>query len=138
MTEDPDDIPAEGVLADDFEWGRERLDQLLQDFCGSSLTADDALLEIDRLEAARWQLAPPQWSRLGVGSYELNTPSGLLTVQRAFGWIVRRDAAPLVWGHNRKPTFFDKLEDAKKSALLHQSDRGVNHFPDGTRWDDST
>jgi hypothetical protein len=134
MTQECDDIPTDGILPDDYEWGRERLDRFLQEFCGTGLAADESLLLDIAKRAASWQLSPSQWTRCGVGSYELNTPYGLLTVQRTFGWGVKRDGAPLTSVHNEKPIIFDKLEDAKTSALVHAKDRGVGRFVDGTCW----
>jgi hypothetical protein len=134
MIEDFDGIPTDGVLPDDYEWGRERLDRFLQEFCGTRLAADENLLLDIAKRAASWQLPPPRWTRHSVGSYELNTPYGLLTVQRVFGWVVKRDGAHLARMHDDNAIFFDKLEDAKTIALLHAGDRAVDWPADGTQW----
>jgi len=113
--------------------GLKTLAQLLKEFGGGQAAADENLLLDIARRAARWQIPPPPWTRRGVGSYQLNTPYGLLTVQRTFGWVVKRDGARLTWMHNEKPVF-DSLEDAKASALVHAKDQGVDRFFDGTCW----
>ena len=114
--------------------GLKTLAQLLKEFGGGQAAADENLLLDIARRAARWQIPPPPWTRRGVGSYQLNTPYGLLTVQRTFGWVVKRDGARLTWMHNEKPIVFDSLEDAKASALVHAKDQGVDRFFDGTCW----
>jgi hypothetical protein len=124
------DIDIDQQLPDDYEFGRERLACVLNEF--GQWAADENLLIDIRRGAAPWQLPPPRWTRREVGLYELNTPRGRLIVSRRIGWIVERDGAPLVWRCRGTPVFFDRLEDAKTSALLHCL--GEEEFPDGTGW----
>ena len=128
----PDDIDTSKQLPDDYEWGRDGLREIAEAF-GLGYADDDLLFDIKR-GAARWQLPPPKWTRIEVGCYELKTPDGLLTVQRMFGWAVRRDGTPLVWYLGGQIINFDKLEQAQTSAVLHARDVGVTRFCDSTRW----
>jgi hypothetical protein len=51
------------------------------------------------------------------------------------GWTVERNGLPLVWFCTGKRVIFDKLEDARTSALVHMADEGANvRYRDGTRW----
>lgn len=134
MTDNFDEIPTDGILPDNYEFGRERLDRLIHDFCGKRLAADEKLLAKTAERAAGWRLPPPLWTRRGVGNYELNTPYGLLTVQRTIAWVVKRDGAHLARMHDDNAIFFDKLEDAKTIALLHAGDRAGDWPEDETQW----
>src|SRR5258708_9735899 len=118
-------------LPDDYEWGRDGLREIAEGF-GLGYADDNLLLDMAR-GAARCKLPSLQWTRIKTGSYELKTEDGLLSVQRWLGWVVRRDSAPLAWRFNGRPIIFDKLEDARTSAVLHARDAEVG-FPDCTRW----
>jgi hypothetical protein len=51
------------------------------------------------------------------------------------GWTVERNGLPLVWWCSGSKVIFDKLDDAKTSALVHVADLGAYvRYPDGTRW----
>jgi hypothetical protein len=77
MSHKPDDLDIDRPPPDDHEWGREWLDQILEEF-GFGSAADENLLGDVRGAAARWQLPPPQWVRRDLGWYELKAPRGLL------------------------------------------------------------
>ncbi len=124
------DVDVDQPLPDDYEFGRERLASILKEF--GQWAADENLLIDIRRGAERWQLPPPRWTRREVGLYELNTPRGRLMVCRWIGWIVERDGMPLVWRFGPGNVFFDRLEDAQTSGLLHCL--GEEEFCDGTYW----
>jgi len=124
------EIDIDQPLPDNYEFGREQLRDILKEF--NQWGADEILLSGIRRRAATWQLPPPRWTRREVGLYELHTPRGLLIVQRKIGWTVERDGVPLVWRLSDRVVFFDRLEDAKTSGLLHCL--GDEEFPDGTGW----
>jgi hypothetical protein len=124
-------------VSDDHEWGRRELDRLLKECPDAPAATADENLIIDITRAARWwRLPPPRWIRHARGLYHLNTPYGLLAVRRMIGWTVERNGMPLVWWcGGGKRVIFDKLEDAKTSALVHLTDEGTNiPYLDGTRW----
>ena len=76
MSQNTEDLDPAQPLPDDYEFGRERLDQILEQFLGAPLGADENLLADIRQRAARWQLPSPRWTRREPGWYELNTPRG--------------------------------------------------------------
>jgi hypothetical protein len=121
-------------LPDDHEWGRKQLDRLL---CRSEIAAaaDENLL-IDISCVAQWRrLPPPPWTSVAQGLYRLDTPYGLLSVRRMIGWTVERNGMPLLWFCTDRRVIYDKLEDARTSALVHMADEGTNiRYADGTRW----
>jgi hypothetical protein len=122
-------------LPDDHEWGRKQLDRLLSKSASSGAAADENLLIDIRHVAQWWRLPPPPWTRVAQGLYCLDTPYGALSVRRMVGWAVERNDLPLVWWCTDRRVIYDKLEDAKTSALVHMADEGTNiRYPDGTRW----
>jgi hypothetical protein len=130
----PVEVPLGPSVSDDHTWGRQRLEQLLKQ-SGVGATAEDENLIIDlQVRTSGWQLPPPAWIMRAQGCFELDTPYGTLVVRRLIGWTVERDGAPLVSFLGGDRVIFDKLENAKMSALVHAADIGTGGFPDGTRW----
>ena len=127
-------FPVDPSLSDDHEFGTKRLAQLLKDSRISAHVADQALICDLEVHFRSWQLVLPTWTKRAHGSFELNTPYGLLVVSRLFGWTVERDGVPLCWTVFGGKVIFDMLEHAKISALLHAKDIGWIRFPDGTSW----
>src|SRR5262249_8365842 len=122
-------------VSDDHVWGRARLERLLKDSPGTGAAADENLLIDIRRVVRWWRLSLPTWEKLAEGFYHLNTPYGRFSVRRSMGWAVERYGLPLVWWDTGSRVIFDKLEDAKTSALVHLTDDGgYVRYPDGTRW----
>lgn len=130
----PVKLDVDTSVSDDHEWGYQQLEQLIKR-SGLAASPDDKNLLVDlRCRSSQWFLAPPVWSKLAHGYFELRTPYGTLVVRRLIGWTVERNGAPLVWRLSGRKVIFDKLENAKVSALIHARDIGANFYPDGTRW----
>ena len=114
------------------------LDRLCRDFVKHELVDED--LE-DRMAAVaqREDIAAIRWDRaLGSGTvYELPTAYGVLSIQKGFGWCVKRDDAPLVHARSPRPAVFTRLNVAKASALVHlQNGFGsLAPYQDGLWWD---
>jgi hypothetical protein len=137
--QDARDLAVDLQLLDDHEWGRARLDSLLEEYPGTGAAADVNLLLDISCVAQWWRLPPPRWTRVAQGFYCLGTPYGALSVRRTIGWRVERNGLPLVWWCSGSKVIFDKLGDAKTSALVHIADEGTNiRYRDGTRWDEPT
>jgi hypothetical protein len=125
---------ADHTLADDHEWGRRRLKELLKTSGAEGCAADDNLM-LDMEACARaWQLTPPSWTKRARGFLELDTPYGILVVHRLIGWTVERDGVPLVWFLSGEKVIFDKIEHAKTSALVHARDHGSAGLGHGVSW----
>jgi hypothetical protein len=133
MSEGTDEIDGSTPLSDEYEWGAERLSSIIEGWGGAAVVSDLSLLLSIRRHSRRWRLPMPRWGSVKIGHLELQTPSGLLSVRRKFGWLVRRGRDLLIWRCYDKPVMFDRLDDAKKIALLHAND-GAEFVPWQTCW----
>ena len=109
-------------LADDVTWGADLSERVKP--WGISR---DRAKECEEL-GKEWQLPVPAWDRVQQGTYELNSPRGMLRVSRQIGWVATRQKSPLYHTLLGKQLVCDTLEEAQTMAVDYARYRDDDRF----------